>query len=96
MTTAPLTPLPPLAATAVLVGVDVLVGVGHARVLDLGGLAVLHAAPLLPLVEEDEVQRLQHRGGGRGHEEAEHGPQARQVARRVARVEDDGADDVAR
>lgn len=88
----------PLDAAAHILGVrvDVLVGVGHARVLDLGGLAVLHAAALLAPVEEDEVQRLQHRGGGRGDEEAEDGAQAREVGRRVAGVEDDGADYVAR
>lgn len=99
MTMTALATVPLLATTTAAIpgdgDVDVLVGIGHARVLDLGGLAVLHAAALLRLVEEDEVHRLQDRGGGRGDEEAEDGPQTRQVAGRVARVKDDGADYVA-
>lgn len=76
-------------------GSDVLVGVGHAGVLDLGRLAVAHAAALLHLVEEGEVRGLQEREGGGGDEEAQHRAQAGQVARRVLGTEDDGADYVA-
>ena len=77
-------------------GVEALVLVVHAGVLDLGRLAVAHAPPLLELVQEGEVGGLDDAGGGHGHEDAQHGPQAGQVLGRVLGVEDQRADDVAR
>ena len=72
----------------------ILVSVRHARVDDLGGLAVGHTPALLQLVQEGEVEGLQDGAHGRRDEEAEHDAQTWEVVGRVLGVENDGTDDV--